>query len=158
MRHVRTLVGLSAIAALTLMAPAAAHASTAQANLVDGEVVVGDTTCTWVDAATSVNPPDALTVDGSTVELSCDGDVDLTLNNDPGFGFDDANGSATVDAINITGTIAGVTCTYEVTEAELARDAETRDYAGGPYTAGLVDGGILCPDSQTVDSASVSFH
>lgn len=153
----RTLIGLSAVAVLTLLAPAA-HASTTQANLVDGSVSVSDTTCTWTDAATDANPPDALAVDGSTVELSCDGDVDLTLNNDPAFTFDDAAGTATVDTINITGTMTGVTCTYEVTNAELARDAQTRDYAGGPYTANLVDGGILCPDSQNVDSASVSFH
>lgn len=155
MRHLGRLIGLAAFVAI-VAAPAAAQA--AQANLVDGTVVTGDTTCTWTDATTSDNPPNQLTIDQATVNVSCSGGTTISLNNSPTVTFDDAAGTGTADAINITGSQLGVECTYEATGVQFARQGDTRDYSGGPFTADLVDGGFLCPDSQTLDTATVSFH
>ncbi|MGH8878779.1 MAG: hypothetical protein ACRD0P_15805 [Stackebrandtia sp.] len=155
MRHLGKLIGLSVFAA-TLAIPATASAS--MANLVNGTVTTGGTTCNWTDATTSDNPPNQLTIDGASVSITCDDGTPITLNNSPQVTFDDAAGTGTADAINITGSKAGVECTYEATGVLFTRDGDTRDYTGGPYTAELVDGGILCPGSQTLDTAAVSFH
>lgn len=155
MRHFGKLIGLAAFVAI-VAAPAVAQA--AQANLVDGTVVTGDTTCTWTNATTSDNPPNTLTIDQASVTITCDDGTPITLNNSPTVTFDDAAGTGTADAINITGSKLGVECTYEATGVQFARDGETRNYSGGPVTADLVDGGFLCPGTQTLDTAAVSFH
>ncbi len=155
MRHLGKLIGLTAIVA-AFAAPQAAYG--AASNLVDGSVTAGSTTCTWVDASTSDNPPNTLTVENSTVDLVCDDGTDVVLNNDPVVSFDDTAGTATADAIDITATQMGVTCRYRATNVVMDRDGDTRDYSGGPYTGKLVSGGWLCPSTQDIDNASVSFH
>lgn len=72
--------------------------------------------------------------------------------------FDDTNGTGTADAIDISATRFGVTCRYRATNLTFTRSGTTRDYTGGPFTGNLVSGGFLCPSTQTIDTASVSFH
>lgn len=157
MRTFGRLVGLSVIA-LAFATPSVAHAATIQSNLVDGTVVAGSTTCNWVDASTSANPPSTLTVSRATVKLTCSDSTSLTLNNDPVVNFDDAAGTATVDAIDITAVRSGISCRYKATNLGLTRSGTTRSYSGGPYTGTKTGGSFLCPSSQRIDSTSVSFH
>lgn len=155
--HPGTLVALGiGIAALAF--PATASGASITANAVDGTVVTGSTTCQWADATADANPPDTAVIDGSTVSLSCDSSTSLTLNNDPSVSFDDAAGTATIDTINVSGTLIGLTCTYEATDIAMTRDGSTRTYSGGPYTGDKVDGSFLCPGSIDLDSATVTFH
>ncbi|ADD45798.1 hypothetical protein [Stackebrandtia nassauensis] len=155
MRTLGKLIGLSAFA-MTLAIPAAAQA--AAANLVDGTVATSGTNCSWTNAATSDNPPNTLTIDQASVSVTCDDGTPITLNNSPQVTFDDGAGTATVDKLNITGTKSGISCTYEATGVQFARTGDTRDYTGGPISAGKTDGSILCPGTMTLDSAAVSFH
>ncbi|MGH3735177.1 MAG: hypothetical protein ACRDT6_06090 [Micromonosporaceae bacterium] len=157
MRTLGRLVGLSVIA-LAFAAPTAAHAATAQTNLVDGTVVSGSTTCSWVNASTSANPPSTLTVDRSSVSITCSDSTQLTLNNDPVVSFDDAAGTATVDAIDITAVRSGITCRYKASNLSVTRSGTTRTYSGGPYTGTKIGGSWLCPSSQRLDSATVTFR
>ncbi|MGH8794582.1 MAG: hypothetical protein ACRDXX_18275 [Stackebrandtia sp.] len=156
MRNPGKLIGLFVVA-LAFAAPATANASGVQANLVDGSITAEGNTCTFADASTSANPPDTLTVDAATVKPEC-GDASVTLNNDPKITFDDANGAATADVIDITGSQSGVECRYKAADVTLNRDGDTRNYAGGPYTGEKVDGSPLCPDTVKIDEASMSFH
>lgn len=157
MSHLAKLIGLAAIT-VAFAAPQAAYAATAMSNLVDGSVTAGSTTCTWADASTSDNPPNTLTVDHSTVSLSCNDSTGVVLNNSPVVSFDDAAGTATADAIDITATRSGVSCRYKATNVTMNRSGDTRDYSGGPYTAEKVSGSFFCPATYTIDNASVSFH
>ncbi|HZE39016.1 MAG TPA: hypothetical protein VE172_09430 [Stackebrandtia sp.] len=157
MRHPGKIAALAIVAA-AILTPSAAYAATVQSNLVDGSVTTSGTTCNWTNAATSADPPATATVDGSTVKLTCDDGTPVTLNNSPVISFDDAAGTGTADAINITATKLGQTCTYEATNVTLNRDGDTRNYAGGPFTANKTDGSILCPSTATLDTASVAFH
>jgi hypothetical protein len=141
--------------AAVFAAPTAAYAA---AGLVDGTVTSGSTTCSWVNASTSDTPPNPLTIAGSTVKTSCNDGTTLTVNNNPNVTFDDANGTAAVDAIDVTGTKFGTSCRYRATNLVLNRSGTTRTYSGGPYTGNLVSGGFFCSGTLTVNSASVTFH
>jgi hypothetical protein len=155
MKPARLLVGLSIIAAVTVAGTAA---NAAAPGLLDGSITVGGSTCTWTNATTSDVPPNTLTVDHTTVAVSCSGDTDVELSNDPTVSFDDAAGTASSPQIDVSGSMLGVTCGYRVSNVSIARDGTTRSYTGGPFTASKISGSFLCPSSQTVDSATFSFH
>lgn len=157
MRHLGKLV-CAAATAVALAVPGAAFGATTMANLVDGSVKTGSTTCTWTNATTNANPPSTVTVDRTTVSLSCDDGTPVTLNNNPVISFDDAAGTALTDAIDITATVIGVTCRYRATNLNLARGGTTRSYTGGPFTGTKVSGSFLCPATKTIDTATISFH
>lgn len=158
MRH-RKLVGLSVLAIVLASAQPAYGAS----NLVDGSITSGDTVCSWTGAATSDNPPNTLTIDQATINppggnLSCADDTVARLDNSPVATFDDAAGTGTANAVDVTVTVIGVQCSYRVSGPVLNRQGDTRDYAGGPYTANKTAGSFLCPGTRTIDQATLSFH
>ena len=158
----RRLTWLAAAAAsLAIFAGAsAAHADVSQAsNQVDGTIRVDTTTCSWVNASTSDNPPNPLTIDRSTVDLDCQGLAsNVRLNNDPNVTFDDAAGTATVDLVSVTATVLGISCTYEARNVTATRVGTSRDYTASGFEAELVSGGFLCPGDTTDTEAYVSFH
>ncbi|MBT2395401.1 hypothetical protein [Streptomyces sp. ISL-100] len=166
MKHLPKWAAISALAVTaTIGGTTAASAGMTSHQKVDGKIVVGDDTCTWTDAATSANAPAALTVDRATVNkpggnLSCDGDVSATLNNDPAFTFDDATGTATADIIDITGRQGFISCRYKATNVQWDREGTTRNYTNRPFTAPKVSGSSLCPSSVDADAgdASMLFH
>lgn len=152
----RLLTGLCAIAAgLSLgLTAAPAYAAT---GLVDGTIALGSTSCSWTNATTSNVPPNTLTVTGSTVDPTCtSGSASLT--NNPTITFNDTAGTASSAEVDVTGTVLGISCSYEVTNVTLDRSGTTRTYNGGPYTATLTSGSILCPSTETVTSATLTFH
>lgn len=157
MRHLGKLV-CAAATAVALAVPGVAFGATTMANLVDGTVQTGSTTCTWTNASTSANPPDTLTMDRSTVHLTCDDGTPVTLNNDPVISFDDAAGTSLTDAIDITATVFGISCRYRASNLTLARNGTTRSYTGGPFTGDKVSGGFLCPSTYTINTVTISFH
>lgn len=155
MRPAIMLAGLSTLAlALTGTTAQAAGGS------VDGNIVVGSTTCTWANATTSDVPPNTLTVDHASVNssLSCSGGTAVTLTNDPTATFDDAAGTGASPEIDVNGTIVGVTCGYRATNVTFTRQSTDRVYTGGPFTASKTSGSFLCPSSETIDSATLTFH
>ncbi|XVQ11450.1 hypothetical protein ACQP1W_02400 [Spirillospora sp. CA-255316] len=154
MRPASYLVGLSVIAAAGLVA-APAHA--AAPGQVDGTVSAAGATCSWTGATTSDTPPNTLTIDHTTISPSCSGGVTVTLSSSPTVTFNDAAGTASASQIDVTATVFGVNCGYRVTNMSVARQGTTRTYTGGPYTAAKTSGGILCPGSATVDTASFTF-
>ncbi len=167
MRHISRLAGMAAIAIAAAVAgsTAANGAGPVSHQKVDGTIVVGDDTCSWTDGSTSANPPSALTVDRTTVNspggnLTCTGDISATLNNDPAFSFDDTNATATTDLLDITGQQGPISCRYQVTNVQWDRDGTTRNYKNRAFTANLVSGGFLCPDTVDADAGEVSvlFH
>ncbi|MFF5703524.1 hypothetical protein ACFY7H_13595 [Streptomyces sp. NPDC012794] len=159
-----------AVAALALAATAgsvtsaAAFGPTAEQK-VDGVIVVAGNTCTWTNARTSANPPSALTVDRTTINrpggnLTCDGGITATLNNNPAFTFDAAGTTARTDLIDITGQQSFVSCRYKATNILWGLDAATGKYVNQAFTATKVSGSFLCPGSVTTAAggASMLFH
>ncbi|MGH3659352.1 MAG: hypothetical protein ACRDUA_22110 [Micromonosporaceae bacterium] len=158
MRRLATIVGLSAVLAL-FAGSTAAQAVDINANLVDGKITVGDTSCTWVNASTSANPPSSLSIDRSTVDLTCTGDAsDVTLNNNPNVTFNDAAGTALVDKVSVTAVVFGISCSYEATNVTATRSGDTRTYTASGFPARKTGGGFLCPGDTSDTAAEVSFH
>lgn len=165
MKHLGKFVALTAIALAFVGTPAAQADPGINANLVDGNITLGDPTevdCNWTDASTSDNPPNTLTIDRTTVNPpggnnSCTGADNVTLNNDPVVTFDDNAGTATVDKVNTTGTKFGFSCTYESTDVDLNRDGTTRHYTG-TFTATRISGSIFVCPSTTPGTADITFH
>lgn len=153
MRPASLLVGLSVIAAG--LTGTAAHAA---GGLVDGSITIGSSNCSWTNATTSDVPPNTLTVDHTTVHPTCSGSITANLTNNPTVTFNDAAGTATSPEIDVSGTVSGISCGYKVTNVTINRQGTTRTYTGGPYTATLTSGSFLCPGSETVDTATLSFH
>ncbi|MFD3696093.1 hypothetical protein ACFWUZ_08010 [Streptomyces sp. NPDC058646] len=167
MRHIPTLTALAALvvaATVTITVPATA-AGPAADQKADGVIVVAGSTCTWTGASTSAAPPSALTVDRTTVNkpggnLSCDGNITASLNNNPAFAFDDTAGVVTTDLIDITGKQSFISCRYKATSLVWDRDGTTRKYVNRPFTATKTSGSFLCPGSVTTAAgdASVLFR
>ncbi|WP_157995705.1 hypothetical protein [Thermomonospora amylolytica] len=154
MRSAILLAGIS-LAALTATA-APAHAAT---GLVDGSVTASGTTCSWTNATTSDVPPNTLIVDHTTVRPTCDGSVTVTLSASPTVTFNDAAGTASSPRIDVSATAPIVgTCTYRVTNATVTRQGTGRTYTGSGLTATETSNRFLCPDTQTIDSVSFTFH
>src|ERR1700742_1353068 len=136
---------LVALAGSVLLA-VPAYAATGQ---VDGNITVGDSSCSWTNATTSDAPPNALTIDQPTVTPTCSGSITASLTNDPAVTFDDTAGTASAPEVDVNGTVLGITCSYKVTNLSVTRQGTTgRSYTGGPYTANLSSGGGLCPGSE----------
>lgn len=150
----RLLVGIAAVAAVVLL-PVPAYAATGQ---VDGNITVGGSSCSWTNATTSDVPPNNLTIDHTTVQPTCSGSISASLTNDPTVTFDDTAGTASAPEVDVNGTVLGVTCSYKVTSVSYSRQGTARNYTGGPFTATLSSGGFLCPSTETVNSASLTFH
>jgi predicted alpha/beta hydrolase family esterase len=156
MRPARILVSLAVGSVVALGFSTAAQAAT---GTVDGSLTVAGSTCSWTGATTSDVPPNTLTVDHTTVSPSCDGSISASLTNDPTVTFDDTAGTASSAEIDVSATVAGINCNYSVTNLTVTRqDSSSRTYTGGPFTANKTSGGLLCPGSETVDSASLTFH
>ncbi|MFF9910046.1 hypothetical protein [Streptomyces sp. NPDC013457] len=166
MKYTPTLSGLAALViAAGIGASTSAYADTTADLKVDGVIVVAGNTCSWTNASSSANPPSALTVDRATINkpggnLACGGGITASLNNNPAFTFDDAAGTATTDAIDITGKQSFVSCRYKATNIVWNRDADTRKYLNRPFTASKVSGSFLCPGSfsAAAGEASVVFR
>ncbi|MET9319350.1 hypothetical protein ABZX75_03985 [Streptomyces sp. NPDC003038] len=167
MRYIPRLTGLVALAvAATIGGTSGAIASGPTVDLkVDGVIVVAGSTCSWTNASTSAAPPSALTVDRTTINkpggnLTCDGNITATLNNNPVFTFDDAGAVAKTDLIDITGQQGFVSCRYKATNVVWDRDGATRKYVNRPFTAAKTSGSFLCPGSVTTAAADASmlFH
>jgi hypothetical protein len=166
MRHLGKLVALT-VAALALVAPAVAQADPGvNTGLVDGRITLGNPTevdCSWTNGTyTGGPPPTTLTINRSSINppggnVSCTGADSVTLNNDPVVVFNDANGTATVDKVNTTGTRFGVACTYEATNVGLTRDGTTRHYTGS-FIATRVSGSIFVCPSTSPGTADILFH
>jgi hypothetical protein len=154
MKPTHLLVGIAAVAGSVLLA-VPAYAATGQ---VDGNITVSGSSCSWTNATTSDVPPNSLTIDHTTVSPSCSGSISASLTNDPSVTFDDTAGTASAPEVDVNGTELGITCSYKVTSVSFARQGTTRSYTGGPFTANLSSGGGLCPSSETVNSASLTFH
>ncbi|HEY4454272.1 MAG TPA: hypothetical protein VGN81_08170 [Pseudonocardiaceae bacterium] len=154
MKPTRLLVGIAAVAGSVFLA-VPAFAATGQ---VDGNITVGGSSCSWTNASTSDAPPNTLTIDHTTVKPSCSGSISASLTNDPTVTFDDTAGTASAPEVDVNGSILGITCSYKVTNLSVARQGTTRTYTGGPFTANLSSGGGLCPSTENVDSASLTFH
>ena|SRR5438445_5140159 len=154
MTPTRLLVGIAAVAGSVLLA-APAYAAAGQ---VDGNITVGDSSCSWTNATTSDAPPAALTIDHTTVHPTCTGSITASLTNDPAVTFDDTAGTASAPEVDVNGTELGITCSYKATSVTYTRQGTARNYTGGPFTATLTSGGPLCPGSETVSSASLTFH
>ncbi len=153
MKTASMLAGLSIVALGFAGTPAYAAGGT-----VDGSITLGSSSCTWTGATTSDTPPNTLTVDHTTVSPTCSGSISANLSNDPTITFDDAAGTASSASIVVSGTILGISCGYTVSNVSIARSGSTRTYTGGPFTANKSSGSILCPATETVDSATFTFH
>jgi hypothetical protein len=155
LRPASIVVGLS-IASLGFFGATAAYAAGGQ---VDGSISVAGSTCTWANATTSDVPPNALTIDHTTVTPSCSGSISASLTNDPAVTFDDAANTAAAAEVDVSATVSGITCGYQVTNLSVSRsDSSSRSYTGGPFTATKTSGSFLCPGSESVDSVSLTFH
>jgi hypothetical protein len=154
------LLGTAAIAALPVLGTAlAANAATpAATGLVDGSITVSGSTCSWTNATTSDVPPNTLTIDHTTVNVSCSGSISASLTNDPTVTFDDTAGTASAAEVDVNATVDGISCAYTVSNLSVSRSGTTRTYSGGPFTANLSSGSFLCPSSESVDSATFTFH
>jgi hypothetical protein len=163
MRNLAKLVALTAVALAFAGTTTAAQADPGVTShqKVDGTISVGtDISCSWTDGSTNANPPSALTIDRNTVNppggnMSCTG-ASVTLDNNPGFTFNDTAGTATIDTVVVTGNRIGVYCTYTATNVSLNRDGTTRHYSGnfiGQRTAGSI---FFCPSSHT-GTADITF-
>ncbi len=148
------------LSALTLAGLASSPATAAQ-GVVDGTITAEGQSCSWTGGVTSDSPPNTLTVDRSTINapggnLSCTGGTTASLNNDPTVSFDDANGTATADVLDVSVTSMGVTCRYQASDVSAQRDGDTRNYTATSDIP-LYEGGFLCPDPASV-TATFSFH
>ncbi|WP_328607894.1 hypothetical protein OG943_01805 [Amycolatopsis sp. NBC_00345] len=152
MKATRLLVGITAVAG-TMFLAVPAYAASGQ---VDGNITVGGSSCSWTNATTSDVPPNTVTIDHTTVKPSCSGSIVASLTNDPTATFDDTAGTVSAPEVDVTGTVLGINCSYKVTGLSLSRQGTTRTYTGGPFTAN--GGGGLCPSTETVDSATLTFH
>ncbi|TNY38299.1 hypothetical protein [Thermomonospora catenispora] len=155
MRSAILLAGISLTALAVTAAPA--HAAT---GLVDGAVTAAGVTCSWTNATTSDVPPNTLVVDHTTVHPSCSsGGISVTLSASPTVSFDDAAGTAFSPQIDVSvsAPIVG-TCSYRVTNATVNRQGTGRTYTGGGLTATETSNRLLCPDTQTIDSVTFTFH
>ncbi|MEH1015981.1 hypothetical protein V6U90_23080 [Micromonospora sp. CPCC 206060] len=157
MRH-RKLIGLSALAIIFVGAQPAYAAS----NVVDGSITAGSAVCSWTNGRTSANPPSTLTIDRASINppggsLQCSSGTAVTLNNSPTVTFNDANATATGDAVDVSVSLIGIICRYKVSNPVFNRQGTARDYVGGPYTASRVSG-FLCPSTTTIDQATLSFR
>ncbi|MBW1600243.1 hypothetical protein [Streptomyces sp. JJ38] len=144
--------------AVTGLATGPAHAAQ---GAVDGTITAEGQTCSWTDGVTSDTSPNTLTVDNDTINqpggnLSCTGSTTAALNNDPTVTFDDTNGTATVDLLDVSVTVWGVTCRYQASDVSAQRDGDTRTYTANADIP-LYQGGWLCPDPASV-SATFSFR
>jgi hypothetical protein len=156
MRPARMLVGLSVTATAVVFAGSSpAHAAT---GLLDGTLDVNGTTCSFANAVTSDTPPNTLTLDRTTVHVTCADGTPVSVTNNPTVTFNDTAGTATANSIDVTATVFGVTCGYRASNVVGNRQGTTRTYAGGPYTASKISGGFLCPGTETINSASLTFH
>lgn len=145
-------VPLAAVLAAAGMAwSPSAYAGT---GLVD--VHSGD--CTYSNATTSDVPPNTLTIDFGTAQQSCDPSGMSAVTNNPTVTFDDAGGTATMNEIDSSGTVLGVSCSYKATGLVFDRQDTTRSYIGGPYTATLTGGSFLCPATESIGSVTLFFH
>ncbi|WP_405714933.1 hypothetical protein OG264_35805 [Streptomyces xanthophaeus] len=167
MRHTPTLTALAAlvIAATATGASSAIAAGPAADQKADGVIVVAGSTCTWTGANTSALPPNALTVDRTTVNkpggnLACSGGITATLNNNPSFTFDDTANLARTELIDITGQQSFISCRYKATNLVWDRQGTTRKYVNRAFTATKTSGSFLCPGSVTTPAgdASMLFH
>ncbi|OKI28173.1 hypothetical protein A6A28_12770 [Streptomyces sp. CB03578] len=154
------------VAAVVLVGSTAASAlgPTAEQRL-DGTIVIAGNTCGWTNARTSADPPNALSVDRTSINtpggnLSCAGGITATLNNNPAFTFDDTAGTAKADLIDITGKMSFISCRYKATNTVWNRDGATRKYVNQAFTAVKTSGSFLCPGSVTTAAgdASMLFH
>lgn len=150
---------LGVVAGAVVGVSMSAGVAAADHQKVDGTITQGTDTCSWTNADTTGNPPDTLTVDGASVNANmiCDGDKDVTLNNDPTISFDDAAGTATADLISVTVVSLGVTCEYEATGLKAYREGDTRTYTATDVSLEKSGGGVLCPANETADAEFV-FH
>lgn len=153
MKPASMIVGLSIVALGFAGTPAYAAG-----GHVDGSISVAGSACTWANAVTSDAPPNTLTVDHTTVSPTCAGSITANLSNNPTITFNDAAGTASSASIVVNGTILGISCGYTVSNVSIARQGTTRTYSGGPFTATKSSGSILCPGTETVDSATFTFH
>ncbi|MFD7862805.1 hypothetical protein [Streptomyces sp. NPDC057682] len=157
-----SLAAALAAAALAGASTVASASGIAASQQVDGVISAAGSTCTWSGATATGNPPDALTIDRSTVNsgVSCTGGASATLNNDPAVTFDDTAGTASSDLIDITVKQSIISCSYRATNVGWTRDGSTRTYANQAFTAAKSSGSFLCPGSITAEagSASLSFH
>ncbi|MCX4539538.1 hypothetical protein [Streptomyces sp. NBC_01565] len=161
------LPGVSALVAAAVLGgatTASALGPTAEQRL-DGTIVVAGNTCGWSNARTSADPPNALSVDRTTINapggnLSCAGGITATLNNNPAFTFDDTAGTARTDVIDITGKMSFISCRYKAANIVWNRDGATRKYVNQAFTATKTSGSFLCPGSVTTAAgdASMLFH
>ncbi|GHI85357.1 hypothetical protein ACWGF3_26780 [Streptomyces xanthophaeus] len=167
MRHTPTLTALAAlvIAATATGTSSAVAAGPAADQKADGVIVVAGSTCTWTGANTSALPPNALTVDRTTVNkpggnLACSGGITATLNNNPSFTFDDTANLARTELIDITGQQSFISCRYKATNLVWDRQGTTRKYVNRAFTATKTSGSFLCPGSVTTPAgdASMLFH
>lgn len=159
MRKISRLLGLS----LTVVALSGISAADAfAANLVDGTIGAGNSSCSWTNGTTSANPPSTLTIENSSINqpggnISCTGDVSsAALQNDPTVTFNDTAGTANVNSVSVSVVAFGINCTYTASNVTLARVGTSRQYTGSA-TATKTSGGFLCPSSQVLD-ADVTFH
>ncbi|THV41434.1 hypothetical protein [Glycomyces buryatensis] len=125
---------------------------------VDAVLATGGKQCEAVDVPVTAAPPATLTIPADAVELECTSSIRYTFDSDAELTFDDAAGTASAASIRIVGTWFGVSCTYEATDLSLERQGDTREYLGGPYTAGKASGMFLCPRDVKLDSAAITFH
>ncbi|MCZ7417314.1 MULTISPECIES: hypothetical protein [unclassified Streptomyces] len=148
------------VSALAVTGLATGPANAAQ-GAVDGTITAEGQACSWTDGVTSDTSPNTLTVDNDTINqpggnLSCAGDTTAVLNNDPTVTFDDTNGTATVDLLDVSVTMLGVTCRYQASDVSAQRDGDTRTYTATADIP-LYQGGWLCPDPASVN-ATFSFR
>lgn len=156
----KSLGKLIAVAAMTLaFIPTPAQAdpgitSHARANVTVG---IGDTSCTWLDAPTSANPPNYLTIYLSLAPYRTCETEGVVIGDDPNVIFNDPSAAATVDRIRGTETRLGVSCGYEATNIALTGDVSIRDYSG-TFTATRASGSIFFCPSTSSGSMTVDFH
>ncbi|MEV8530569.1 hypothetical protein [Streptomyces sp. NPDC051211] len=167
MRHFSHVTGIAAlvVAAAFGGTTAALAQGPAADQKLDGVMVVAGNSCSWTNASTSALPPNALTVDRTTVNtpggnLACGGGITAVLNNNPAFTFDDAAGTARTDLIDITGRQSFISCRYKATNLVWDRDGTTRKYINRAFTATKTSGSFLCPGSVATPAgdASMLFH
>jgi hypothetical protein len=82
--------------------------------------------------------------------LSCPG-ISGALNNDPTVSFDDTTGTATVNLLDISVTVIGVTCRYQAAGLAAQRDGDTRTYAASAEVP-LHEGSFLCPSTASINA------
>ncbi|MGW7459675.1 hypothetical protein [Streptomyces sp. NPDC054797] len=173
--HPTRRIRISRIAPVAMLVVAAAFAGTGNALAhdadagaqaadlkVDGVIVVAGNSCSWTNASTSSAPPNALTVNRTTINapggnLACSGGIVATLNNDPAFTFDDAAATARTDLIDITGKQSFISCRYKATNIVWDRDGVTRKYINRAFSATKTSGSFLCPGSVATPAGDASM-